>query len=465
MRWSTTVAVGLGAVFGAALLLLPASAFVVLLAGAPAALVVLRWPVVGLSLFALAATFVPYSSLNLGFRFTVAEAMLGLTWAGVLLQLFFQRWERPRWGSVERAMVLLMVFSALPFVVGQLTVTADGNGPVNWVRWLANLSPLFLAPMMLSSERERDRLLVMLLVGNLVMLLLSLAMFAKSRNAMDMIPLLEKLRYAHSGALLDIFSAEHARLGTPWVHPNLTGGAMAMFVPLATFYALYQRGWRRGLGAAVAALGTLALLLSSSRGAILSLALVLAWLAWLRVPGAKALLVSGVLLGAVAAVAYPPLQSRLATMFSSDNASTEVRVDEYRRFPEAVARYPLGIGFKTEPPVPGSGLLGISNLWLYYMYKLGLLGMLLYVWLTARWWRAVAPRGKVVRVDRHNGMWLGTTSGLLAALLTGLIDHYYSFTMVLIALFWLIMGLNLQSAKALPAQVPGRPDTLSRTQG
>lgn len=464
MKLGTTVAVLCGVLFGSLLLVLPPSKFFVLLAGFPAALVVLRWPVVGLSLFALSATFMPYSTLQVGIRFTVAEAMLGLTWAGVMLQLFFQKLERPDWGGVERSLLLLMAFSAFPFLVGQVMVVADGNGPVNWVRWLANLSPLLLAPLMLSQQKQREQLMVMLLLGNLAMLLLSLGMFIKSRSALDMIPILEKARYAHPEALLDIFSAENARLGTPWVHPNLTGGAMALFVPMAAFHALYQHGWRRLLGAAVAVLGTAALLLSSSRGAILAIGVMLLWLSWLRVPYARAMVLAGVLGGVVLAVSYPPLQDRLATMFSSDNASTEVRVDEYKRFPEAVARYPLGIGFRTEPPVPGSGLLGISNLWLYYMYKLGLLGMLLYGVVTWRWWRQVRPQGKVTAIDARNGMWMGCTTGLLAALVTGLIDHYYSFTMVLVALFWLVMGMGLQSAAAVPADAPGRPSSSSRKQ-
>jgi len=462
VKLGTTVAVLCGLLFGSLLLFLPPSKFFVLLVGFPAALVVLRWPVVGLSLFAVVSTFMPYSTLQVGIRFTLAEAMLGLTWGGVMLQLFFQRLERPQFGRVERSLLLLMAFSAFPFLVGQVMVAAEGNGPVNWVRWLANLSPLLLAPLMLSQEKQRDQLMVMLLLGNLLMLALSLGMFIKSRSALEMIPILEKMRYAHPEALLDIFSAENARLGTPWVHPNLSGGAMALFVPLAAFYALYQHGWRKALGAAVAVLGGAALLLSSSRGAILSLGLVLLWLSWLRVPYARAMVVAGALLGGVLAVSYAPLQDRLATMFSSDNASTEVRVDEYKRFPEAVARYPLGIGFKTEPPVPGSGLLGISNLWLYYMYKLGLLGMLLYCVVTWRWWQAVRPRGKVPVIDARNGLWMGCTTGLVAALLTGLIDHYYSFTMVLVALFWLVMGLGLQSAAAVPATSPGHPSSSSR---
>ncbi len=453
-RW---VAAALGMLFGAALLLLPLEKFSVLLAGVPLALVVLRWPTAGLSLFALLATFAPYSSINLGFRFTMAEAVLGMTWLGVGLQLLFQRQPPLRPDPVQRSLLLLAVFSVVPLLVGQASIAADGNGWVNWVRWLANLSPLLLAPWLLARPQQRDNLVVMLLLGNLAMLLLSLALFVQHRNAMEMIPVLKLLRYAHPESLQDIFSAEHARLGTPWVHPNLTGGAMAMFVPLAAFYALGTSGWRRWLGVAVAVLGAAALLLSGSRGAILAVGVVLAWLAWMRVPGARALLLGGVLLGAGLALGYAPLQARLATMFSAGNASTEVRMDEYRRFPEAMARYPLGIGFRTEPPVPGTGLLGISNLWLHLVYKLGLVGMLLHVVTTVRWWRAVAPRGRPGPIHAGNAIWMGATTALVAALVTGLIDHYYSSTMVLLALFWLVAGLGMQGAAAVAVGSPGAP--------
>ena len=72
MRLGTTIAVLCGLFFGSLLLFLPPSKFFVVLIGLPAALVVLRWPVVGLSLFALVATFMPFSTLQIGFRFTVA---------------------------------------------------------------------------------------------------------------------------------------------------------------------------------------------------------------------------------------------------------------------------------------------------------------------------------------------------------------------------------------------------------
>jgi len=48
-------------------------------------------------------------------------------------------------------------------------------------------------------------------------------------------------------------------------------------------------------------------------------------------------------------------------------------------------------------------------------------------------------------------LWIGSITGLLAALLTGFFDHYFSFTVVLIALFWLLMGISLQQTRLFPA--------------
>lgn len=136
-------------------------------------------------------------------------------------------------------------------------------------------------------------------------------------------------------------------------------------------------------------------------------------------------------------------------------------MDEYTHFPEVMTRYPLGIGFKVDPPVPGSGLLGISNLWLNFIYKMGIPGMLLFVVVTLRWWRECRPRGPIPQITQDNALWLGSSCGVAAALLTGLFDHYFSFTNVLIALFWLLLALSLQQARAHP-EFAG-PETPPRT--
>ncbi|MHC1480209.1 O-antigen ligase family protein [Frateuria aurantia] len=450
-RQLTIIAILCGLLYGTLLIFIPASTFVLAVLAAVVGLLIVRTPFYGLAGFALTATFMPLATVQLGIRITVCEALLGAAWLGTAWQLFTQRlsWQ---WGRTEKAMATLMIFSVLPFVVGQLSIQAEGNGPVNWVRWLLNLSVLWLVPLLLDDERRREQLINLLLLGNLAMLAVSLGMFARHRNALDMIPLLKHLHYAHPEAMQDIFGGMANRLGTPWVHPNLSGGALTLFTPLALILALVRRGWSRALAIAVALLAAIAIVLTGSRGAILSMAVVLVWMAWRGIPTSRRIIIGAIALSVAMALFYPPLQKRLATMFQSSNASTEVRLDEYRHFPQAMLRYPLGIGFKTDPPVPGSGLLGISNLWLNYIYKIGLAGMLLFCVVLATWWRETRPDGRIQRPTPANAVWLGSLAGLLGALLTGLFDHYYSFTMVLVGLFWLMLGLNLQGARQRPAR-------------
>ncbi len=440
-----------GLIFGALMWVLPISLLLVLIGGAAAGLSILRRPMWGMLLFIGMACFLPYSTLEVGVRTTVSEALLALTWIGVFWQgLLHKDFRAQRPSNTERAMSWLLLYSTLPFIVGQFTIDAVGNGVVNWIRWMLNLSAMFLAVRLVRDKYSSEQVVVTVLIGTLLMLALSLGVFLKTRDAQSITPILTFFKYPHQEYLEDAFSAGISRLSTPWLHPNSTGGALTLIVPLALFYGLPRRGWRLALGISVALLGSMGLLLSGSRGALLSLVVVLILMAIRRVPYAGKILLSGIAFGVMLVVLYPPLQERLATMFLSSNASTGIRFQEYAMFPEAMARYPLGIGFKVDPPVPGSGLMGISNLWLNFIYKLGLPGMLLFIAVTVYWWREVKPYLGATRVTEKNSLWLGTSCGLLSALLTGLFDHYFSLTYVLIALFWLFMGISLQQVRLYP---------------
>lgn len=447
-----------GVLFGAlALLLSPAKAFVAVI-GLAGALTILRFPLWGLLLFALVATFMPYSTVNLGIRTTVSEAILALTWGAVVWQRFLSRLpESPRFTQrpTDQMLLWLMLFSVFPFIVGQVITHADSSGLANWLRWLLNLSGVFLAAKLLVERKHREALVIALLLGSLAMLVLSIAVFVRTRSGAGIAPILGLFNYANFDTLKFGLEAMSSRMGSPWTHPNAIGGIMALLLPLAFCYGMTEQGWKRGLGLSVACLGAAALLLASSRGAMVSLALVLLWMATRRVPYTGRLLMIGAALTVALVLAYPPLQDRLATIFSSSNASTEVRFDEYRMFPQAVAAYPLGIGFKVDPPVPGTHFLGISNLWLNYIYKIGILGMLLFVAVTVRWWREARPDKGPIRLTKDNALWLGTTAGILAALVSGLFDHYFSFAVVMVALFWLMVGINVLEARRLfPARLP-----------
>jgi hypothetical protein len=436
--------------FGVLVWVLPALKVTAALIGIAAMVTIVRRPLRGLLLFGVLATFLPYATVQIGIRTTVSEALLMLVWASLLAHRLFALYNPPlNLMRTERWLIALMLFSALPFVVGQLTVNAEGNGPINWVRWLFNLSPLFLVPRLLGDEKSREQMTIAMLLGTLMLLLLSIPVYLKNGNSTAIISIIGGLGYSNLDTLNEGLSGFSTRMGTPWTHPNIAGGAMAMLLPLAFCIGVTRRGAVRTLGLAVAVLAAAGLLFTGSRGALLSLLVVMCWMARKRVPYVGRMLMAAVFLGALLLMFYPPLQERLLGLFSSNDASTAVRFDEYSHFPDAVKMFPLGIGFKVDPPVPGTGLWGISNLWLNYIYKLGIPGMLLFIAVTVSWWKEARLNGNAVILNRDTALWLGTRAGVMSALLSGFFDHYFSFTTVLIALFWLLLGLNLHEARRL----------------
>ncbi|MHA5867699.1 O-antigen ligase domain-containing protein, partial [Pseudomonas aeruginosa] len=76
MSLGNLVAVVFGLAFGGALLMLSPAKAGAAMVGLAAAVTILRFPFWGLLLFALVATFMPYSTVNVGIRSTVSEAIL-----------------------------------------------------------------------------------------------------------------------------------------------------------------------------------------------------------------------------------------------------------------------------------------------------------------------------------------------------------------------------------------------------
>src|SRR4051794_16355746 len=120
--------------FGVLILLLPPLKVVAAMIGVVAIATVVRRPMRGLLLFGVLAAFLPYSTVNVGFRTTVSEALLMLVWAAYLAHRMFSNMAplQPLLRT-ERWLIALMLYSALPFIIGQLTITALGNGPINWI--------------------------------------------------------------------------------------------------------------------------------------------------------------------------------------------------------------------------------------------------------------------------------------------------------------------------------------------
>ena len=446
---SLLLPMGLGVVFAALMVLTsPVLAGVAMVALAALLFVVTR-PLRGFLLFCLLAPAMPWMTVTLGVRITTSEALLALTWVGVAWSWLTGRLPGITLGPTERKAAYFLAWTVVPLIMGAVLVPWEGIPPVNWVRYLLNVSPLALLPLLAPTAKEREQVLLCLLIGFAALSCISLGFFFAGRDARLMVPFLTTMQYANTAAIADIFGADPGRMASPWVHPNSTGGALLLAAPLGLFYGVAHQGWRRALGWFVALTALAGIVFCGSRGALLAIAVLVGWLAFKRAPYAGRGMVLGVILAIIFVMAYEPAQKRFMSLFSSNDISTGVRLEEYKRFPENALRYPFGLGFGADTPAssPEKDVYGVSNLWLNYWFKLGLPGMVLFILITLAWWREVRLRGSFQHIGPHNAMHIATVGTVLAALFTGFIDHYFSFTQVLIALFWLVMALSLHYAR------------------
>ena len=155
-------------------------------------------PVLGLLLFALVATFMPYPRSTWdpfdGQRSDPRPDLGAVLWHIFLSRLPPAPALRYR---TERMLLWLMLFTVLPFVVGQVSIKAEASGLSNWLRWLLNLSIVFLAGRLLVERKNRETLVIALLLGTLAMLLMSIAVFIRYRSASGMAPILAMFNYAN----------------------------------------------------------------------------------------------------------------------------------------------------------------------------------------------------------------------------------------------------------------------------
>lgn len=192
--------------------------------------VILR-PRLGLYGFAFFSAFLPYSTVTLGVRITISEALLLLIWFAVLLDTLAPslNWS---FSATQKAVIALGVFSVIPFIWGQIYVEAPGNGVVSWFRWLMNISTVLLVTLLITSYSQLYSLIGCIVAGAVCMVLISTGYFVQGFDARNFAPFLEMVRYGNAEAYMDNFSSFNNRMGSPWVHPNLLGGMLALLLPV-----------------------------------------------------------------------------------------------------------------------------------------------------------------------------------------------------------------------------------------
>jgi hypothetical protein len=168
------------------------------------------------------------------------------------------------------------------------------------------------------------------------------------------------------------------------------------------------------------------------------------------------------LIGGVCLLATPYAQSFIARFvggFSTADPATAFRVGEYTNALTLLTRYPLlGIGFGASPDIDVTA--GVSSVYLLVAEQTGLLGLSVYLFaLITTWFIGVTDlrRMKDARLQGIRGAFLAAIS---AALVTGLLDHYFANQTFphAVALFWLYAAVLVSSSRLARAELAAEPE-------
>ncbi len=235
-----------------------------------------------------------------------------------------------------------------------------------------------------------------------------------------------------------------------WIDPNAFGGVLAVLGAITLPLAFSQQTSRliRFLVWGAMGLVGLALFLTYSRGALLSLGAAFVFIAVLRYRRLLWLMLAvGVLI-----LVLPMTQGYVLRMiegFQVADPATQMRVGEISDALKLIQRYPvLGVGFAGTPT--RDVYLGVANLYLTLAGNAGLVGLGAYLLAMAAYFLyGLKAWNRPGRPARFEALWLGMHAGILAALATGVFDHYF-FKLEFQpsgVLFWLVLGLGLATTR------------------
>jgi hypothetical protein len=248
----------------------------------------------------------------------------------------------------------------------------------------------------------------------------------------------------------DTYTTQLRAIGTS-VDPNVFGGTLMLaLVLIVVQWASPQPVLRKTLLVLLGLPTAAGVLLSLSRASWAGLAVGLLFIGVLRY---RRIVVLG-LIGGVCLLATPAAQAfivRFVGGFSTADPATAFRLGEYTNALTLLGRYPLlGIGFGESPDIDVTA--GVSSVYLLVAEQTGLLGLGVYlVALVTTWF--IGARGLREMLDaRLQGIRAAYLAALTAALVTGLLDHYFANQAFphAVALFWLYAAC-LVSASRLAA--------------
>ncbi len=443
-----------------------ATAFVVALAGG---LLMLRST--QFTFFALVTLIclLPFASLplpDIGFSPTLLDLVLAALLLSWLFQMARKKTEQFIGSPLGLPIVIFMVLACVSFVVGLSFASITTNLLRQFAEFLLNILLFFLVLNNVHSREQLEQLITMLILAGLAAALIGLFLYILPHDLIiRLLSTLRIFRYPAGSAVLRFVEDNPdlpLRATSTSIDPNVLGGLLGIVAGVTAPQLvaprplpLLGRWWRRRgvnwlvlpiLGALVTCL-----LLTYSRSALAGLAVALCVLASLRY---RRLLIL-VLLAGLLILFLPQTQwyvQHFVEMIRGQDLATQMRFGEYKDALILISRYPwLGVGFAGAPDI--DTYIGVSSVYLLIAEEMGLIGLAVFLLINAlairhllRW------LGRDTNDQHLEATVLGLLTALLAALISGIGDHYFfniSFQHA-VALYWLCLGLAVR-ATLLPS--------------
>ncbi len=391
------------------------------------------------------------------FKFVLTPTLLDIALAGVFV-VYLTEWmtgQRRRLAvtPAHTPILAFMLLALFSFVAGSDNAPLTPNLLRKFAGFMLNIALALLVADHFTSRRKISRLIRVILLGGSATAALGLALYfipsdlaERALNALHIVnyPTGSVLRYIEDNPANPLRA-----IGTS-VDPNAFGGLLAIVgalaVPqLATTRPVFGRQW---VAWVIFGLIAATIVLTFSRTAIAALLT-----AMLFVIGLRHRTLIWLLALAVVLIMFLPIANEYSEHISAglqgQDLATRMRLGEYKDAFTLIGRYPFfGVGFGAAPDV--DIYLGVSSAYLLLAEQMGIVGLACFILAIAvvlGW--GLQHRLAALSDSTLAPQWLGIHAALIAALVIGLLDHYFINLEFQAAqtFFWLLVGMTLAATR------------------
>jgi O-antigen ligase len=417
-----------------------------------------------LTLFALVGVIclLPFAALplpDIGFSPTLLDLVLLVLLFSWLFRIARRKQERFVASSLGLPILAFLLLACASFVIGLSFADLTTNLLRHFAELLLSILLFFMVINNVRRQEHVEQIVTVLILAGLAAAAIGITLYFLPQTTT--IRLLSALRIFHypagSGVLRFVEDNPELplRATSTSIDPNVLGGLLIVVIGVTAPQLLstdplpvFGQRWRwKGINWAVVpvlALLLLCLLLTYSRGALGGLVgavLVVALLRYRR-------LLLFILLAGMLILMLPQTQWYVQHFLEGirlQDLATQMRLGEYKDALILISRNPLlGVGFAGAPDI--DTYIGVSSVYLLMAEEMGLAGLGVFLLIISLTLARILRGLKLLAANpRLEAVLLGLLTALSAALLSGVLDHYFfniNFQHA-VALFWLCVGLSV----------------------